>query len=67
MELNLLLLWLVLIIQDYKKTFKDKLQYFEKCLYPEFWYHVAIAFTRCFEFIPEENLNEINQKKKIIL
>ena len=31
---------------------------------PEFWYHVAIAFSFCYEYIPEEKLNDIKQEKE---
>ena len=31
---------------------------------PEFWYHVAIAFSFCYEYFPEEILNELKQEKE---
>ena len=32
--------------------------------YPEFWYHVAIAFSFCHEYFPEEELNKLKQEKE---
>ena len=32
--------------------------------HPEFWYHVAIAFSFCYEFFREERLNKIKQNKE---
>ena len=32
--------------------------------YPEFWYHVAIAFSHCYEYFPEKKLNKLKQEKE---
>ena len=32
--------------------------------YPEFWYHVAIAISFCYEYFREERLNKIKQNKE---
>ena len=31
--------------------------------HPEFWYHVAIAFSFCYEYFPEEQLKYIKEQK----
>ncbi len=31
---------------------------------PDFWYHVAIAFTFCYEFFPPEQFEEIKKQKE---
>ena len=32
--------------------------------YPEFWYHVAIAFSHCYEYLPEKKLTKLKQEKE---